>query len=94
MKRHPTILLAAALLWCVLGTSTALADDSHDHDSLADAPDSQAIRDFAAQKIEWRHEDYKKSRTPVPVKILGFNDFHGHISAGTRVPVVFRPASG
>lgn len=91
MKTNP-ILLVAALLCLGLAAPAALAGDDHDHDSHADVPDTQAVRDFAAERIEWRHEDYKKTRTPVKVKILGFNDFHGHISAGTRV--AGRPVGG
>ncbi len=92
MKRY-TSLSALLLATCLsLSSPMLFANEGHGHDAHDDTPDSQAIRDFAEQKTEWQHEDFKQALAPVKVKILGFNDFHGHISAGTRV--AGRPVGG
>jgi 5'-nucleotidase len=84
--------LALAAFGIFSAAAPSFASDAHDHQSHAEEIDSQAVRDYAAEKTEWRRDDFHKTRSPVHVKILGFNDFHGHISPGTKV--ANRPAGG
>ncbi|MES2353451.1 MAG: bifunctional metallophosphatase/5'-nucleotidase [Pseudomonadota bacterium] len=82
--------LAATLLSCCLHTASAVAGDAHD--SHKDVLGNYALEASRSQKAEWRDSNFPKKKALVKVKILGFNDFHGRISAGT----VFagRPAGG
>ena len=82
MKRYAQ-LFALLIAGLFSFASPTFAGEDHDHEAHAAAPDSEKIRSFAAEKTEWRHSDFKKTKAPVKIKILGFNDFHGHISAGT-----------
>ena len=65
----------------------ARAQNCQDH---ADDDDGVATRRLAGEKVRWRHPGPKPAKE-VPVKILGFNDFHGQLSAKT---VSSRPAGG
>ena len=57
----------------------ARAQNCQDH---ADDDDGVATRRLAGEKVRWRHPGPKPAKE-VPVKILGFNDFHGQLSAKT-----------
>lgn len=63
------------------------AHDCQDHE---DDGDNVERRHHAARPVFWRHPHPRKGR-PVPVKVLGFNDFHGQLSARA---VSGRPAGG
>lgn len=63
------------------------ADDDHAAEHAAeDEPDARAE---AAERVAFRGPD---CRTPVALKILGFNDFHGQLVEGRRV--ANRPVGG
>jgi 5'-nucleotidase len=59
---------------------SALADDGVQGD---DHDDSEEVRRAAARTVSWASE--RDCHDPVAVKILGFNDFHGQLSAGRKV---------
>ncbi len=61
--------------------------DAHD-----DATDTAALREVAAQRVQWRDPQMPRAQAPVAVKLLAINDFHGHISAGQQVGG--KPAGG
>lgn len=87
MNRIPILpaSIAAALLFIAPGT--ALAQCGHeDHDGL----DGHELRSHAAEKVEWRSSG-PRTADPVKVRLLGFNDFHGQLSARA---IGARPAGG
>ncbi len=87
MNRIPIFptLVAAGLL--AIPPGSALAQCGHeDHDGH----DDHELRAHAAEKVEWRSPDVL-SPARVKVRILGFNDFHGQLSARA---VGARPAGG
>ncbi len=79
-----TWLLAAVLTTMAL---PALAD-MHAHDADEDAYDTAAARKNAESRINWRKPAEDRDSSPaawVHMQILGFNDFHGQLSAGRLV---------
>ncbi|HEU4529745.1 MAG TPA: hypothetical protein VFR59_01120, partial [Steroidobacteraceae bacterium] len=88
--------VSATLVAAILQSSIVLAanaaqpvDQGHSLEAdLQDERDSQveglAARLMAQQPVGWRDESAANDPV-VRVKLLGFNDFHGQISAGRRV---------
>lgn len=77
-------LLAAILATLAL---PALAD-IHAHDADEDTHDTVAARKNAESRIHWRKPPEDRDSNPaawVHMQILGFNDFHGQLSAGRLV---------
>jgi len=72
--------------------TNAVGDESIHCKACTVSPDAQALRDIAEKRIGWQHPRLSEIKAPIEIKILGFNDFHGHISAGTAV--AGRPAGG
>lgn len=60
---------------------TAPPDDGHGH---ASGGDSLEARAQAAQPVSWMTTG-RQPAAPVSIRLLGFNDFHGQISAGRLV---------
>ena len=95
--------VSATLVAAILQSSIVLAanaaqpvDQGHSLEAdLHDERDSQAeglaARLLAQQPVGWRDESAANDPV-VRVKLLGFNDFHGQISAGRRVAT--RPVGG
>lgn len=89
---------AALLVACSRGEepapvrpATAFIAAAHSCQDHADEhEDSPAVRAEAAKKVSWRRYHMPVERE-LPVKILGFNDFHGQLSPKT---VSMRPAGG
>jgi 5'-nucleotidase len=69
-------------------THTTDEDCEADQTALA----TPEIRAQAARPVGWVSPAYRRDRTPVPVKLLGFNDFHGQITATRKV--AGRPVGG
>jgi 5'-nucleotidase len=63
-----------------------------DCESEAEALATPEAREAAARPVAWHHESYARVRKPIPVKILGINDFHGQITATRKV--AGRPVGG
>lgn len=87
MNRIPTLLASLAagiLLLAPAGTPAQCGHEDHDH------LNGHELREHAAEKVEWRSGGPRTSE-PVKVRLLGFNDFHGQLSART---VGARPAGG
>ena len=63
------------------------ADDVHDHAAAEAAAAKMEVREAASRPVEWKSGKDRPdpAKPPVHVKILGFNDFHGQISAGRFV---------
>ena len=59
-----------------IATPTFAAEDCVGHD---DEDDSATLREFARRPVSF-HGKRRPEGRQVPVKILGFNDFHGQIS--------------
>src|SRR5258705_6403796 len=73
----------------LINTHEGLAAAVHfDSDKLVA---NENVTQHAIRKIEWRKHRSPSNKTVV-VKILGFNDFHGHISTGTTF--AGRPVGG
>jgi 5'-nucleotidase len=64
-----------------------IAHDCQDHEA---EHDTVKRRDHATRRVFWRDQRPRKGR-PVPMKVLGFNDFHGQLSPRA---VSGRPAGG
>ncbi|HET6339560.1 MAG TPA: bifunctional metallophosphatase/5'-nucleotidase [Polyangiales bacterium] len=90
---------AAALVACTDATDSApttraalavipAADSCQGHADVEH--DSLALRAEAAKPVHWRRYEMPRERE-LPVKILGWNDFHGQLSPKT---VSMRPAGG
>ena len=47
--------------------------------------DSPAERNLAAQPVGWHHGGRPSRRGSVSLKVLGINDFHGHLAEGSTV---------
>jgi 5'-nucleotidase len=54
--------------------------------------DSPIVREHASHRVSWRSRHRPGPRGTVPVKILGFNDFHGQLAEGRLVSN--RPVGG
>jgi 5'-nucleotidase len=82
-RRLLTIIGAAALSLTLLAPTFVHADEN-DHDP---GDDSVELRDIASRPVRWRSADHELNEHDEVrhLKILAFNDFHGHISAGTFV---------
>jgi 5'-nucleotidase len=83
-------LLAAALslsAGCGAPNDAPRAAAVHDDDcaSEAEALGTPEARAAAARPVTWHSEAYARVRKPIPVKILGINDFHGQITATRKV---------
>jgi len=67
---------------------------AHEHGDCGDddAVAGVEVRSEAGRRLKWEHPKRDKTRPPVAVQILGFNDFHGQLSAGRRV--ANRPVGG
>ena len=83
MKRIDSC-LAVLLLGLLLGGwgNATFAGEEHTHD---DADDNAEVRQVAEQHVYWKDKHAVNPESWIKVKILGFNDFHGQISAGRRV---------
>lgn len=91
--------LAVALLCCTPFVATVHAAD-HLHANKSDAEldlcghvhiDNPELRAQAATRSYWRDERAANPNAWVRFKILGFNDFHGHLEPGT---LFGRPVGG
>jgi 5'-nucleotidase len=84
IQRSPKSRLPRTLLSVAMLLSFAAVADEHDHDP---AEDSIELRAAAAAPVHWESGDHGKYRDAElrHLKILAFNDFHGHISASTFV---------
>ena len=66
---------------------------AHEGDCEDDqAHDTAELRATAQRKVEWQSEAGKQVKDPIAVQLLGFNDFHGQLSAGRLV--ANRPVGG
>jgi 5'-nucleotidase len=84
LKNAWSTVLSSMLL---LATSACFADSGHDH-AVAEAEGAKPeVREAAAKPVHWTSPETPTAGAPAPVhvRILGFNDFHGQISAGPRV---------
>lgn len=84
--------IAAAFLStaCLAGAGNghgSIDGDSHDHGAVEAIGAKPETRATAARSVEWKSRKPRPDpdKPPVHVKILGFNDFHGQISAGRFV---------
>jgi 5'-nucleotidase len=50
-----------------------------------EGPDGEDVRREAGRRVSWKHPHADRCKDPVDVQILGFNDFHGQLSAGRFV---------
>ncbi len=80
------VLLPASIAAVFLSTA-CLAGSGHDHGAVEAIGAKPEIRATAARPVEWKSRKPRPdpNKPPVHVKILGFNDFHGQISAGKFV---------
>lgn len=90
-RRLLPVTIAAVFLStaCLAGTGQKPGDDhgSHDHGAVEAAGATLEMRTTADEPVEWKSAEPRPdpNKPPVHVKILGFNDFHGQISAGRFV---------
>ena len=79
--------LAAAFLSTACLAGAGSDHDAHDHGAVEAIGAKPEVRAQAARAVEWKSSKPRPDPTkpPVHVKILGFNDFHGQISAGRFV---------
>jgi 5'-nucleotidase len=84
--------MATVALWMLSGQAISAPQSAvahqHFHSNEEDLDDarehSPALRAKARERVGWRDE--KSKRDPiVHIKVLGFNDFHGQLSAGRLV---------
>ena len=80
MSRIGTTLAVVTACGLFIGVS-AYADQAHDTDSH----DGTALRAHAHERVEWRDAHAANPHAWVRFQILGFNDFHGQLTAGRRV---------
>ena len=73
-------------------TNRATAAASEDCEAEEAALTTPEARAAAARPVSWVSPEYRRERKPVPVKILGINDFHGQITATRKV--AGRPVGG
>jgi 5'-nucleotidase len=83
----PMISLAALFLSSACLAVSEVHEDAHDHASAEALGAKPEARAEAAKSVEWKSDKSPSNPSvpPVRVKILGFNDFHGQISAGRFV---------
>lgn len=86
MKTKTAIALVSLAL---LTADVAQAHDACGSDEHEEERD--ALREIAAKRVSW-HSKHRRSGKEAHVQLLGFNDFHGQLSAG-RV-VATRPVGG
>jgi 5'-nucleotidase len=84
-----TFVYSAALSAALTSAPAARAHEGCEDDASSNDP---AVRASAARRVEWISPDRRRERPPVRVQILGFNDFHGQLSAGRLV--TSRPVGG
>ena len=84
--RRLTLAAPATLLYL---SAACFAGEGHDHVAAEAAGATKEVREFAARPVEWKSRKPRPDpqKPPVHVKILGFNDFHGQISAGRFVGI-------
>src|SRR5262245_59304953 len=70
----------------------ALAGVAHAHDDCEQTDEHPELREIAARRIALRNDKFRPARPNVKLQLLGFNDFHGQISAGRLV--ANRPVGG
>lgn len=72
------------------------AEVAHAHGSGACQDDETSVRadmrEAASKRVAWKSARYARVKEPIPVQLLGFNDFHGQLSAGKLVSN--RPVGG
>ena len=88
---HQATAIAAFLLTFVSGVS--LGSDSEDSVDLCGHTqhDSQELRAQASTRTYWQDDQAGNSASWVHFKLLGFNDFHGHLQSST---LFGRPVGG
>ena len=74
----------------LVAAGLALALPQRSYACEGEEQDSRELREAAARKVEWRHGGPRPA-APVKVRLLGFNDFHGQLSAKTAAG---RPVGG
>jgi len=91
-----TIWMKTSLAALALSAATALPTHvarAHEHGDCGDDSESTVEeRAHAGERVAWKSPKYRPDRSPIPVQILGFNDFHGQLSTGRRV--ANRPVGG